>query len=170
MHDSEYDHRTSPGNHTRTHAHARPYRRYDSECDLWSLGVVAFVLLAGRPPFNGSDQNAIVAAVAKGEYKWPPKASRRTSDLCTPMLGSSYSLRHTLAANQRPFHASSMLYFGIINIAPENNASGQVMQASEKHGYPVMFAGHLHSKSGVFIAACCFRGPCLKASDVGSCG
>jgi calcium-dependent protein kinase len=30
-------------------------RGYSSQCDLWSLGVIVFMLLAGYPPFHGSD-------------------------------------------------------------------------------------------------------------------
>ncbi len=35
--------------------------------DLWSLGVVAFELLAGRPPFNGDSLPGLCAAILNGE-------------------------------------------------------------------------------------------------------
>ena len=29
--------------------------KYNHKCDLWSMGVVTFMLLSGQPPFNGKD-------------------------------------------------------------------------------------------------------------------
>jgi serine/threonine protein kinase len=41
---------------------------YDRSCDLWSVGVIAFAMLCGRPPFNGSTDENIFARIKKGKY------------------------------------------------------------------------------------------------------
>mmetsp|Transcript_1657 Transcript_1657/g.3301 ORF Transcript_1657/g.3301 Transcript_1657/m.3301 type:complete len:468 (+) Transcript_1657:164-1567(+) len=41
---------------------------YDRSCDLWSVGVVAYVLLSGRPPFNGPTDNVIFQKIKRGRY------------------------------------------------------------------------------------------------------
>jgi len=43
-------------------------RPYNEKCDIWSLGVILFILLTGQPPFNGNTDKEILARVIKGVY------------------------------------------------------------------------------------------------------
>ena len=41
---------------------------YNEKCDIWSLGVVMYILLTGRPPFSGHSHKDIVKSVLRGKY------------------------------------------------------------------------------------------------------
>ena len=43
-------------------------RKYDEKCDLWSIGVILYILLTGRPPFDGNDDEEILKNVEIGVY------------------------------------------------------------------------------------------------------
>ncbi|KDD73135.1 protein kinase, partial [Helicosporidium sp. ATCC 50920] len=49
-------------------------RRYGPECDLWSLGVVLYVLLSGLPPFWGRSEQDIFQSILRGalDFETPP--------------------------------------------------------------------------------------------------
>ena len=38
--------------------------KYNEKCDIWSCGVILYILLSGYPPFNGPNDNAIMAKVS----------------------------------------------------------------------------------------------------------
>jgi calcium-dependent protein kinase len=40
---------------------------YTDKCDLWSLGVIVFMLLSGQPPFFGNEDR-MLAKIEKGQY------------------------------------------------------------------------------------------------------
>lgn len=44
-------------------------RGYTSKCDLWSLGVIVWMLLSGYPPFHG-DEKSMLAKIKAGEPDW----------------------------------------------------------------------------------------------------
>lgn len=44
---------------------------YNEKCDLWSIGVLCYVLLCGYPPFNGKSDKEILLGVKAGKYQFP---------------------------------------------------------------------------------------------------
>lgn len=47
--------------------------RYDHRVDLWSCGVLLYILLCGYPPFRGETDAAIMTAIRRGNYSFPAR-------------------------------------------------------------------------------------------------
>jgi calcium-dependent protein kinase len=43
-------------------------KKYTAKCDIWSIGVILYILLCGYPPFNGGNDKQIIESVLKGKY------------------------------------------------------------------------------------------------------
>eukprot|EP00930_Biecheleria_cincta_P055316 TRINITY_DN41645_c0_g1_i1.p1 TRINITY_DN41645_c0_g1~~TRINITY_DN41645_c0_g1_i1.p1 ORF type:complete len:484 (+),score=101.28 TRINITY_DN41645_c0_g1_i1:61-1512(+) len=52
---------------------------YNEACDLWSCGVIMFVLLCGYPPFHADTDREILSLVGRGEVKFDPTDWRDVS-------------------------------------------------------------------------------------------
>lgn len=55
-------------------------KKYDEKCDLWSCGVIMYILLTGEPPFNGGNDREILKSVELGIYDMNHEAFKYISD------------------------------------------------------------------------------------------
>ena len=55
-------------------------KNYDEKCDMWSIGVILYILLCGYPPFNGANDKQIIEAVLKGKFSLDGKIKVNKSE------------------------------------------------------------------------------------------
>ena len=48
-------------------------KKYGEKCDIWSIGVIVYILLCGSPPFSGQTDNDIMKAVRSGKVNYEGK-------------------------------------------------------------------------------------------------
>lgn len=74
-----------------------PSPGYDTKADIFSVGVIVYILLTGRPAFHGADYKQILAKNKQGDPPYPKrfwnKISEHGQDLVKSMLQKDQNLR-----------------------------------------------------------------------------
>ena len=45
-------------------------RKYNEKCDLWSCGIIMYILLTGKPPYSGNTPKEILSKVRTGTLEF----------------------------------------------------------------------------------------------------
>lgn len=72
--------------------------QYNRKCDIWALGVIAYVLLCGKPPFDGGSDHDILEKIQVGYIHFDYAAF----DVVTPDCTAYIRYLMTYEEDQRP--------------------------------------------------------------------
>ena len=103
--------------------------KYDYRCDVWSLGVLCYMLLSGSPPFYGKTVDDVYAATLQQEAVFPDKKFKHVSGACMDfmrrLLVKDPMLRMTTAeALAHPFITTGGAGVGVFPTAHSSDGLG----------------------------------------------
>jgi len=109
----------------------RASRGHSFEVDIWSMGVIMFTCLVGKPPYEAKDVKATYQRIMANQYKFPTNLSisEDAKDLIVRMLQSKPVDRPTLKEiSVHPFLNSQFIPKSLpstaTHVAPQAGANG----------------------------------------------
>ena len=100
--------------------------KYTQKCDIWSAGVILFVMLSGCFPFEGENDNVIYKAIKKKEYVFNKDEWHDISNNAKDLIN------HMLCDEDKRYSAEEILkHPWLIRNAP--NIKGAINKISIKH-------------------------------------
>ncbi|PKI50622.1 hypothetical protein CRG98_029009 [Punica granatum] len=126
---------------------------YDgSKADIWSCGVILFVLMAGYLPFHDSNLMEMYRKITKGDFKYPPWFPQEVRKLLSKILNPNPNTRITVAmimenswfrrgykrfeAPQHPQIEANMLVKDVHAAFAPSNQSSEIKMLSPRSGAP----------------------------------
>jgi serine/threonine protein kinase len=77
---------------------------YGLGCDIWSIGIIAYILLGGYPPFNEPTQKVLFEKIKAGKYEFHydywKDVSNEAKDFISKLLVVDQKKRYTVSSLQ----------------------------------------------------------------------
>lgn len=97
------------------------FSSYDEKCDIWSVGIIMYILLTGNPPYVGLDNASIITEIRKAPF-------RITPDLVEGLSSESVSLMRELLCLDPSIRISASLAIQHPWIEHYRNYNGESMK------------------------------------------
>lgn len=125
-------------------------KNYNEKCDLWSCGVIMYILLSGEPPFNDpkADNEAIMKKVEKGKYDitkgvWKT-SSKEAKDLIKKLL--TYKPEDRISAEDALQHPWFQDFKVEVDSTATGNALGNLKTFRSKQKLKVAASSYIGSQ------------------------
>lgn len=86
------------------------HRSYSMEADMWSIGVITYILLCGSRPFWARTESGIFRSVLRADPNFDdtpwPSISTEAKDFVKRLLNKDYRKRMTAAQALSKFHSN----------------------------------------------------------------
>ena len=99
---------------------------YNQKCDIWSAGVILFVMLGGYFPFDGNTDNEVYKAISKKKFNFNNQEWKSISNDAKDLI------KHMLCDEDKRYSAEQVLkHPWLVKMAP--NRKGAVNKINIKH-------------------------------------
>ena len=90
---------------------------YSEKCDIWSAGVILYILLSGDPPFNGPSDVEIYKKIAEMKFDFPERKWANISDQAKDLI------KHMIAPEKDRYNARQVMEHPWMQSSGENLAN-----------------------------------------------
>ncbi len=96
-------------------------QEYDEKCDIWSAGVILYLLICGQPPFYGATKEVTMKLIKKGGLKFEGAIWKRVSPEAKALLEKMLVLapEKRISAHQARTHLWIINHFAQSKLSDE---------------------------------------------------
>jgi len=120
--------------------------KYNEKCDIWSAGVILYIMLTGEPPFNGANDNEIYRSISQMKLSFPESNWKNISEDAKDLI------KKMICPPERRFNAQQVLnHIWIKKNAP--HSKGNIIHLNLKHLKKYIYTSKIQKAVLIFIAS-----------------